>query len=563
MKAARAAAALPLVSILLLVGCAPGRFGAKAAAGGKPVTWAIRNDLKSLDPIRANEENTASVLGEIVQTLTTVDPQGKVGPGLAREMRVEGADVTLALGDATFSDGKPVTANDVKASLDRAVDDRLLPLETSTYLGDVRSVEAPAKNKVILHLKTPSRTILARLSSPQVAILPARFRNKPIQRAEDLVGSGPYRMTEYRVGQRAVLEPNPHWRGPAGPPRIEVIPIVDPSALVNRFRSGDVDLLQVASSDVAPVLDSKELSTRATVLPTTKLIYLLLQPAAYPPMRDPRVRRAIALALDRRRLAETLVRGKAQAMNRFLPPGLAPDTPLLPTYDAASARALLSEAGYPGGKGLPPLEFGFNEANRLNPIVDYVPTALKEIGVRVRTRPYGLSFMEEIQNDRLPMALSGWGAPYPDPEAVLSALLRSDSGTNYSGYASKTYDAADAQARRSGRLEDFTAAERIAAADVPIIPPLLATEGMARLTAAERDRPLDLRRAGLFPGEGRALALPRHPPRANCPSRSRGASRPAVGWTRRPAPSPPPVAPSAGAVWRVPARRADVPPTSP
>lgn len=456
--------------LLPLAGCGPGKFAPKTGDPSRPVTWAIRNDLKSLDPIRANEENTASVLGEVVQTLTTVSPDGKVGPGLAQTWTQDGQTLTMTLGDAAFSDGTPVTAADAKASLERAADIKLLPLETSTYLGDVASIDAPDAHTLVLHLKTASRTVAAKLSSPQVAILPARLRNVAIGKPEDLVGSGPYRMTEYRTGQRAVLEPNPHWKGALPVRRIEVIPITDPSSLLNRFRAGDVDLIQVASSDVGTVLDAADLKPQATLLPTTKVIYLLMQPAAYPPLKDPRVRRAVAMALDRRKLAEDLVRGEAHAAGRILPTGLAPDKPMLPPFDVAGAKTLLAQAGYPDGKGLPALEFGFNEANRLNPIVDFVPTSLKAIGIKVQTRPFGLSFMDEIQKRQLPLALSGWGAPYPDPQAVLSVLLRSDSATNYSGYASAEYDAADAKAQASGKLADYETAEAIACRDVPILP---------------------------------------------------------------------------------------------
>lgn len=463
----RALLLLPFV----LAGCGPGRFAAKTRAKGDAVTWALRNDLKSLDPIRANEENTASVLGEIVETLFNVGPDGKVVPGLAKTWKVEGPTLKLTLGDTVFSDGTPVTAEDVKASLERAMDEKLLPLETSTYLGDIAGIDVVDPKHVVIRLKTPSRTIVSKLSSPQVAILPARFRNKKIERPEDLVGSGPYRMTEYRPSQRAVLEPNPKWRGGMAPlARIEVIPITDASSLLNRFRAGDVDLLQVASSDVGTILDAPDLKAQATLLPTVKFIYLLMQPAAYAPMKDARFRRALAMALDRKRLAEDLVRGEAHAAGRFLPTGLAPDKPMLPTFDREGARRLLAEAGYPGGKGLPPLEFGYNEANRLNPIVEFVPTALKDLGITVRTRPFGMSFMDEIQHRKLPLALSGWGAPYPDPQAVLSVLLRSDSATNYSGYASPAFDAADRKAQTSGLLADYEAAEAIAARDVPILP---------------------------------------------------------------------------------------------
>jgi len=460
-----------LLFVPLLTACGRGGFSQKAAASETPtVTWAIRNDLKSLDPIRANEENTASVLGEVVETLIKIDPEGKVEQGLASSWKLDGTTLTLILGDATFSDGTPVTAADVEASLERAVDERLLPQETSVYLGDVRSVEAKDPKTVVIRLKGPSRTILSKLSSPQVAILPARLRNKPIVKPEDLVGSGPYRLTEYRPSQRAVLEPNPHWRGPLPLKRIEVVPITDPASLLNRFRAGDVDLLQVASSDVGTILDAKDLKPQAVLLPTTKFVYLLFQPAAYPALKDVRVRRAIAMALDRKKLAEELVRGEAHVAGRFLPSGLAPDAAMLPPYDPAGARRLLAEAGYPDGKGLPPLTFGFNEANKLNPIVEFVPTSLKTtLGITVRTRSL-LAFLDEVQKGRLPMGLSGWGAPYPDPQAVLSVLLRSDSATNYSGYASPAFDAADAKAQRTGLLADYEVAERIAAADVPILP---------------------------------------------------------------------------------------------
>lgn len=459
--------ALPL--LVLLAGCGTARFAPKADAS-KPLTWALRNDLRSLDPVRANEENTAAVLGEVVQTLTTVTPDGKVAPGLAVKWAQDDKTLILTLGDATFSDGSPVTAADAKASLERAADPKLLPLETSTYLGDISTIDAPDPHTLVLHLKTASRTVAAKLASPQVGILPARLRNLPIQKPEDLIGSGPYRLTEYRAAQRTVLEPNPHWKGEVPIKRIEVIPITDASALLNRFRAGDVDLLQVASSDVGTVLDAADLKAQATLLPTTKFIYLLIQPAAYPPFRDPRVRRAVAMALDRAKLAHDLVRGDATPAGRILPTGLAPDKPLLPSYDPEAAKALLAQAGYPGGKGLPPLEFGFNEANRLNPLVDLVPTALRPLGITVRTHAFGLSFMDEIQHARLPLALSGWGAPYPDPQAVLSVLLRSDSATNYSGYSSSAFDAADAKADASGTAADYEAAEAIACHDVPILP---------------------------------------------------------------------------------------------
>ena len=456
---------------VFLAGCGPARFAPKAAARSGAITWALRNDLVSLDPVRANEENTASVLGEVVETLVAVGPDGKIRPGLAKAWKIDGATVTLTLGEGRFSDGSPVTAADVKASLERAVDPDLLPLETSVYLGDVATIDAKDARTVVLHLKTASRTILPKLSSPQVAILPARLRHVKIERPEDLVGSGPYRMTEYQTSQRAVLEPNPHWKGKAGIARIEVIPITDASSLLNRFRSGDVDLLQVASSDVRTILDAEDLKPLAVLLPTVKFIYLLMQPAAYPPFRDPRVRRALAMALDREKLAEDLVGGEARAASRILPSGLAPAKPLLPAHDLDGARRLLAEAGYPGGKGLPPLQFGYNEANRLNPIVELVPTTLKtELGIRVQTRAYGKSFMGEIQAKELPLALSGWGAPYPDPQAVLSVLLRSDSATNYSGYASAAFDALDKKAQSSGRPEDYEAAEAVAARDVPILP---------------------------------------------------------------------------------------------
>lgn len=458
----------PLVVLALLaVGCGPKKFSNTSPT----LRWAIRNDLKALDPIRANEENTGSVLAQVAEPLVNVSDDGKLLPGLADKWEIKGKDVTLHLVDATFSDGTPVTAADVKSSIERAGDDTLSPVDTETYIHDIASVEAPEAKTVVIRLKAPVRTFLANLSSSQLGILPARLRHQAINRPEDLVGSGPYRLTEYRPNERTLLEANPKWRGGnLAIQKIEVVPITDAATLTNRFVGKDVDILQVASSDVANVLDSKKLKPFAQTFAPVKLIYLLFQEDAYAPFKDPRVRRAFAMAMDRKRLATELVRGGAEPAVRLLPPALAEQKRLAPPYDPDGARKLLAEAGYPDGKGLPPVEYYYHEANRTNPLVDFVPTSLKTIlNVKVQGKPT-TDFLGIAGNRKMPIGLSGWAPFFPDPEFVLSVLLRSGSGSNFSGYHSAAFDAADAKARASGKPEDFEAAEKIALNDVPILP---------------------------------------------------------------------------------------------
>lgn len=464
----------PVAVLLLVVGCGrPPSVGAGGATAKTPrpyLTWAIRNEVLSIDPVRANEENTASVLAQVAEPLVGIDPEGRVVPCLADRWTVAPDKVTFHLAETTFSDGSPLTSKDVKSTFERARDPKLMGKEIDSFLGKVRSVEAPDSSTVVVYLTEPTRAIVPMLASPQLAILPARLRNTPIDKPSDLVGTGAYRMTEHRPDERIVLEPNPHWRGgKLSLSRIEVIPIKDASALLNRFRAQDVDLMQVASNNVGDVMESKDLKTRATALPSTKVIYLFFQPEAFPPFKDARVRRAIAMALDRRRLAEDMVRGEAVPASRLLPPALAPDKPMLPTYDLATARRLLAEAGYPDGKGMPPIPFVFHDANRLNPIVDFVPSSLRSLGLKVRPQP-ALDFLERAGRHQIPLGLSGWGALFPDPQSVLGTLLLSNSPSNYAGYASPAFDAAERKAERSGRIEDFEAAERIVAADMPIVP---------------------------------------------------------------------------------------------
>ena len=162
-----------------------------------------------------------------------------------------------------------------------------------------------------------------------------------------------------------------------------------------------------------------------------------------PPLNDVRVRRALALAVDRQAIVEKILRGDQLPASAFTPPGMAGYTPPagFPT-DFAAARRLLAEAGFPGGKGLPPLELLFNSSESHRAIAEAVQeTWRRELGVEVRlVNMENNSVLDARRTGSFQILRSSWTADFADPQNAL-ALWTGDSGNNFTGWTDPTYDA--------------------------------------------------------------------------------------------------------------------------
>ena len=453
--------------------------------------WAISTDILTLDPANASERNTTDVLKQIVETLVTTDANGKPVPCLAKSWEVsrDGLTYVFHLNKRSFSDGSALTSEDVKASLERVFADEVHSALGPNYLGDIVGSDSKVgltglrvinPDTVQVRIKTPAHDFLAKLSYPVCSILPKRLAHKPIQGIQDLVGSGPYVLSDYKPKQRLLLTPNPYAsQAVSHINRILIPPIVDPATRLAMFNAGDLDICPIAGKDVPSVAASTHIEHQLVSIPQAKLIYLQFNSTALPALSNPKVRQAIAKAIDRKRIVESLMFGTPK-----LAYGLLPSDALEAKdgFDPTKAKSLLAEAGYAGGKGFPKLQIACNETNRNMPAVEAIASDLRsnlniDAEVQILTS-VGLGDLN--QKHQLPVLFTGWTADYDDPQNTLYGLLHSKSGSNGSGYRNpevdKLLDTAAIEQDPSKRLALYGQIERIAANDLPILPLLFPAE---------------------------------------------------------------------------------------
>jgi peptide/nickel transport system substrate-binding protein/oligopeptide transport system substrate-binding protein len=197
------------------------------------------------------------------------------------------------------------------------------------------------------------------------------------------------------------------------------------------------------------------------------------------PLHDVRVRRALVQALPRDGLIDEIFQGRYVPARGILPPGTLGYNPALRglPYDPEQARQLLGAAGYPGGRGMPPVEIW--SSVRLSGVLrelEEIRRHLAVVGVRadVRFETDWPTYSRLLEEGRLPVFLYAWYADVPDPDNFLAKLFHSRSPRNFFRYANATVDELLARARAERdpgrRVELYRRAEQLILDDAPLIP---------------------------------------------------------------------------------------------
>jgi len=322
------------------------------------------------------------VYGNVFEGLVHIGRNGGVEPRLAEswEISPDGRIYVFHLRSGVrFHDGEPFDASVVKFTLDRArAADSANAQKASFEVID--HVEVVDPQTVRLVLKAPDTRLLYVLGwGDAVMVSPKTAATNAVKP----VGTGPFRFVEWRRGDSVVLERNPDYWGPA--PRIARVIfkfIADPTAAFAAVKAGDLDAFPnfPAPENLAELKADPRFRV---VVGSTEGETILALNNARPPFNDVRVRRAISHALDRQAIIEGAMFGYAKPIGSHFPPQ-SPDyvdlTGLYP-HDAAKARALLAEAGYPNGfvvtLKLPPPSY----ARRSGEII---AAQLAQIGVRAK-----------------------------------------------------------------------------------------------------------------------------------------------------------------------------------
>ncbi|MFM2106694.1 MAG: hypothetical protein RL338_1726 [Chloroflexota bacterium] len=486
-RSVAAVASLAVAVVLAVAGILAATSAARTAGAGGTVT-VLAAAPSTLDPAAAGDAGTAAVVAQLYETLTAYDPDLVLRPALAESWEIGdgGLLVRFRLRDGlVFSDGSPLTGADVVRSWLRIIDpDQPSPLSSlaldiagaGDYLAgridDPAGVGLSATGDVVeVRLARPT-DLPAIVSSPIFAIVPEGFE-VGFEDPDRFVGSGAYRVAEL-AADRLVLEANErYWAGPASIGRAVLVSDVGGRSPVEVFADGEVDYAPISSFDASWIAYDRDLGPSLVATPALALDYYGFD-TTEPPFDDARVRRAISLAVDWRRIVELGSGGEARPADSMVPVGIPGRAPAGPGEgaDIPRARELLAAAGFPDGRGFPTLSIVSGGDGYEGAIAAELEAALG-IDVSIEVLDYDAYFARLAEDPPAMWGLS-WIADYPSPDDFLGVLLGSDRSSNYTRWRNEAFDAAiaDAVGARdpAAAAAAYARAERIVRDEAPAIP---------------------------------------------------------------------------------------------
>ncbi|MQA06031.1 MAG: ABC transporter substrate-binding protein [Streptosporangiales bacterium] len=401
---ARRRSALAFFSSVVLVAgaaaCAPAGSESEDKGSGKFVV-ARTGDMDKLDPHVATAFQTIDTLGLIYENLVRVDAKGEIAPSLASKWQQsgDGRRLTFTLRDGvTWHDGDPFTSADVKASIDRILDEETGAVARSNLLA-VEEVRTPDKNTAVFELSEPDAALLYALTSVNAAIVHDEdVEAESVDKEPN--GTGPFSWKSRKQGQQVVLNGyQDHWDGAPKIKTLEFRVIPTESSILSGMRAGTFQMGQLSDPSVAKQAKGK---SGFSLMKEASLSYhTLMLNGRRGPLKKTAVRQAIACAIDRQEVVDTAAFGDGKVTGPITSPAYPYDaTKGLPCEpgDVGAAKKMLTDAGYPNGFTLQTNvqtgEYATSVAEGQN-----LQEQLKKIGVRLKlnqltTDPFVKAWLE-------------------------------------------------------------------------------------------------------------------------------------------------------------------------
>ncbi len=339
------------LTIGLLALLAAASLGFAQKAGGTLIAaWA--QDPVSLDPQITSAMSSLQVLENVLDTLTALDAQGKVIPSLATSWEVSSDGLTWTFHlrhDVKFSNGRPMTAQDVVYTYSRMLDPKTGSGQ-KYLLGSTESVTSTDDYTVQFHLKTPEVALLTHLAVNKAVGIIAKESVDNGTISTQPIGTGPFMIADYQPGTEVVLKKNPYyWK--AGLPLLDEVDIkiiTDESVRQTGLLSGDIDwAISVPPQSLSQLQNAQGVVVDKTTAGAYWYIGVNLK---HTPLNDPKVREAINYAINRKNITDAMTFGTGVPTQDPIPPSSAWAYNYAPySYDPTKAKQLLAEAGYPDG----------------------------------------------------------------------------------------------------------------------------------------------------------------------------------------------------------------------
>lgn len=401
-------------------------------------------DPDMLDPHLARTYYGRFVFAAMCDRLVDVDENLKVVPGLATDWAWsdDGKTLTMNLREGvTFQDGEKFDANAVKFNIERAL---TLPGSLrKSEISSIDSVEVSGPMQVKFHLKTPDAALLSQLTDRAGAMLAPEAAKKP-DFATHPVCSGPYQFASRVQQDRIVLTRfENYWNKSAYHfDKVIFLPIPDASVRLANLRAGDLDLTEgVAASDVKTVEgDSKLALAKVTGLGYQGITFNINNGKvdANSPLKDPRVREAFSLAIDRDALNQVAFEGLYTPSNQAFSPVSAyhVNTPIS-TRDVEKAKALLKAAGVTTPLNLTLLVTNNPTAQQVGQVIQAM---VGEAGINLNLQMSEFaSLLDRQQRGDYQLSLSGWSGR-PDPDGSIYSFINSKGTLNDGRYSNPQVD---------------------------------------------------------------------------------------------------------------------------
>jgi oligopeptide transport system substrate-binding protein len=480
---------------------------------GGTLRLGLGTDPANVDPRFVADEEGELVVGAIFDPLVTLDDRLQVVPAAAESWETddEGRVFTFELREATFHDGSPVTADDFVRTFARIADGTASPPSFLAYLlepiegaaaaaegGELTGVEATGPSTLEIRLSSPMPGFLRTLANPSLVPLPPAADEDPEAFAQQPIGNGPFAMAGPREPDAFLrLSRFADHHAPARLDEVLLQVYADDPSREQQWEDFVDGQLQVADVPPGQLEDARETygasrdgySGPGVLDGITSTVYLYGFDTTRPPFDDPRVRRAISLAIDRDALAEDVMQGTRVAATAIVPPSIPgsqagacehcrhdPDA-ALEEFDAARADLAEPEEGQ-DAIALESLQLTHNRGRTHTAIAEAMASDLEDaLGIEVVLRAQDLQpFVQGVRRGEASLFRLGWETGEPDPGAYLYPLFHSsqvglDNLTRYSDpEVDELLDEARAAPRdRAARLAYAEAERRILDA-APVVP---------------------------------------------------------------------------------------------
>jgi len=460
----------------------------------------------TLDPQLASGQPEHLIFHAIFEGLIAplpANPDGN-GPGAAKEWTHDQFTTwTFTLQpDGKWSDGTPVTSADFLYAYQRILSPQLgadyanmlYPMLNAEEYHSGRlkdftkvGVKALGDHTLQITLKGPAPYLLSMLKHYAWFPVPRHVIEKHGKmddrgntrwtRPANMVCNGPFKLKSWRVNQTVEVERNPHYWDAAKVKLngIVFLPIVSDTTEERAFLDGQLHAtLTVPLSKIPGYREAKSPYFHSDPF---LCVYFYRFNVTKKPFDDPRVRRALALAVDRESITRNILRAGQKPATGLTPPGTVAgyQTPDIMRFDPAEARRLLAEAGFPEGRGFPAFDILINTSEAHRALAEAVQAMWKQhlgIPARVLNQDWGV-YLESQRNLDYQVCRAAWVGDYLDPSTFLTMWQTGD-GNNNTGWSNSRYDELIGRSYREGdatkRLQILNEAETLMLNEAPILP---------------------------------------------------------------------------------------------